>query len=119
MVAKSKADRRFRSNAAAKTVGKTAGRGKSRAGKAESEFVFSPALKQPAHLATEVISEIDPAFQSVLSEIYGLDGGEPRSIDDIAVDLDTDPDTVKTIQTNALRFLMGYGRRKPWFFRQQ
>ncbi len=60
---------------------------------------------------SEALLRIPAELDALLCHRYGLGSGIPKSIEEEAVEAGCDADDVKKREAQALRLLMGYGRR--------
>ena len=74
---------------------------------------FSPGPRQ-AELRKQVLSAVatlDTTSQAVLEGLFALKSGEPKSPVEVGGELGITEENVEAVKADALRRLMGYGRR--------
>lgn len=86
------------------------------AGKASSKAVLHENTEENSRqdleqLVSEALLRIPAELDALLCHRYGLGSGVPKSLEEEAVEEGCEVDDVKNKEAQALRLLMGYGRR--------
>ena len=56
------------------------------------------------------VNKLDPESRRIIEELFGINGGEPRTEEELVVDgVGASPIEIRAIKEEALRHLAGYG----------